>query len=138
MVLQPPKEFDNEENTLGNKEIIKNSSKFNKFCLIDENDDAQKIIEKCGDLKTTSHISDESLPGTLDGVREITRQNSLQKSISGDSHSGMLQGLDNGGADLNDFNGFQTASEMKDRKISSKKDQKPKKPEIAEDQKTLL
>lgn len=60
MVLHHAKEFDTEENIQGNKEIISKFSGSNKFCIIDENDDGQQIVEKIRNSNVILHGSDLS------------------------------------------------------------------------------
>jgi DNA processing protein len=138
MVLHHPKEYDTEENTLGNKEIISKFSGSNKFCLIDENDDGQKIIEKIRNSKVVLHGSAPFNTNGNSGIREISSGYTMQKSISGFARAVKVPNPESDGSDLNDVKNFQNSGKKKTEKIPSKAGRKPKKAEISDNQKTLL
>lgn len=134
MVLHHPKKYENEENIQGNKEIIKKFSGNNKFWLINENDDAQKIIEKFRDLKIDLHISDISQINKTDQTRDMASPNSIQNPRSGFVRASMIQSRNADGAELK--SDFQDLSEKKKGKRLDKKNLKSKKSETYDDKKT--
>jgi len=138
MVLHHPKEYDTEENTLGNKEIVSKYSGSNKFCLIEENDDGQKIVEKIRNSNVVLHGSDLSETSRSFGVSDISSGYTMQKSIPGFTRAVKISNLDYVDPDMMDGINFQNSGKTKNEKVPSKSGRKLKKAEIPDNQKTLL